>query len=412
MQEREISVSTLSNGFTVIGEPRSTGLQSVSLCLYLSIGVLLDVEERLGAGLLLAELFNRGSTRLASKEFRAEFERRGINFVSGGGFDRCVVRIDCMSDQLDFALAHTFEAISQPRFDDESALQEAKRTLLNDIRARDDEPAGIAANRLVEWLFPSPFNRPREGSISGIEGASGEFLAELHAGMSQTTGALLAWCGDASQERIESLLSKHANFSATRKISLPTCGALIPRKVAPLHIEHPVEQRSVMIGFESAPVTEAGYFPAKVASLCLGGGLFARLFNELREKRGLVYDISCSHSSNRERGWMVVGFACETSRFSTALELTQEIFRGFSPTEQELTRAQRQVRLMLAAGAEARSSRCETLAAEYFFHGRIRGEQELVSAVQAVDERQILTLFERYPPFTNFVQVSVGGELS
>lgn len=408
-----VEISVLAGGVTVLGETRSGGdgaPATVSACIYLPCGVIFDPPDQIGASLVLAEIFNRGTSTLSSKEFRAKFEKRGMHFIAGGGFERSVVRLDCLVTHFRDGVKLVSEALRTPRVGDFASIAESKRMLINDIRARDDDSAGLASKALTELFFTEPFNRPREGSESGILSVGEK---QLNASLSEALSAgsvIFSWCGSISQEQVLEIIESEFALPQRAKREIPRCFAVNTQDISPLHIARPTEQRSVMIAFESASVKEGGYYPAKVASLILGGGLSARLFDEVREKRGLVYDISCSHSSNRDRGWFVVGFACAPERFKQAVTVTRSVMSDFVPTARELARARSQIRLSLAAGSESRAARCETLASEWSYYGRVRSDEELIAAVNDVTPDRIQKLWEAYPPFRHAVEVSVGGD--
>jgi len=429
-----IDITHLKCGAVLLGESRfetgdsgvedsttkNRGIQTVSVCIYLPCGVVFDDLETLGSSLLITELFNRGTTQfketnsecieLDGREFRARFERKGTHFSAGGGFERCVIRVDCVAQHLAEALKLIGAVIAAPRFSDPLALEESRRMLINDIRSRSDDPAGLAAQHLTELFFAPPFNRAREGTEAGILAANSDVLRAGHFNALSGGSIIFSWCGATTQAQMVTLIEQEFYFLHPAIRTVPKCFARNTQDLNPLHIAKPTEQRSVMMAFESASMLDAGYFPAKIASLCLGGGLFSRLFNEVREKRGLVYDVSCSHASNRDRGWFVVGFACAPQQFEEASACTRSVILDFSPSEIELQRARAQVKLSLAVADESRGSRCETLAAEWCYRGRVRSEEELLSAVNNVTAESIAELWRVYSPFRNCVEVSVGGE--
>ena len=142
-----------------------------------------------------------------------------------------------------------------------------------------------------------------------------------------------------------------------------------------------------MLAFEAPPYRHADYFAAQVCAGALGGGMSSRLFQEVREKRGLCYAIHAFASGLSDAGMFAVYAACGPDRAAQLLgvvrdELLRAADRGFS--EEEVGRVKAQLKMGLLAGLESGGARAEQLARQILIHGRPLTTQELIDKVEGV----------------------------
>ncbi|MDE0406727.1 MAG: pitrilysin family protein, partial [Alphaproteobacteria bacterium] len=160
-----------------------------------------------------------------------------------------------------------------------------------------------------------------------------------------------------------------------------------------------IEQTHLVLGFEGPSFREAGFYPAQVFSTLYGGGMSSRLFQEVREKRGLVYAIYSFASSAADTGLVGVyaGTAQESAEEVLAIVRGElEDLAGDGPDEDELARARAQLRASLLMARESTSSRCEQLAQQLLVHNRPIPPEELAERVEAVSAAEVMDIAARY----------------
>ena len=160
-----------------------------------------------------------------------------------------------------------------------------------------------------------------------------------------------------------------------------------------------LEQTHLVLGFEGPSFLEAGFYPAQVFSTLYGGGMSSRLFQEVREKRGLVYAIYSFASSAADTGLVGVyaGTAQENAEEVLAIVRGElEDLAGSGPEEDELARARAQLRASLSMARESTSSRCEQLAQQLLVHNRPIPPEELTERVEAVSAAEVMGIAARY----------------
>jgi predicted Zn-dependent peptidase len=164
-----------------------------------------------------------------------------------------------------------------------------------------------------------------------------------------------------------------------------------------------LEQLHLVLGFPGLTLDDPDFYAASVLSTAFGGGMSSRLFQEIREKRGLVYTIHCFAHSYRDGGLFGIYAGTgeeEVSELVPALcEEARKLEGGFSPVE--LARAKTQMKAGLLMSLESTSARCEQLAQHLLIHGTPFDPPEIVQRIEAVDDaaiRRIVAGWRSAPP--------------
>jgi predicted Zn-dependent peptidase len=158
------------------------------------------------------------------------------------------------------------------------------------------------------------------------------------------------------------------------------------------------EQTHVVLAFEGAHYRHADYFTAQICAGALGGGMSSRLFQEVRERRGLCYAIYAFSSGLSDSGMFTIHAAGGPDRAHELFavirdELVKAAEHGFRP--EELTRVKAQLKMGLLAGLESSSARAEQLARQVLIYGRPLSTEELVEKVEKVEARDLQALVAR-----------------
>ena len=152
-------------------------------------------------------------------------------------------------------------------------------------------------------------------------------------------------------------------------------------------VERDLEQLHLVLGFPGLPLCDPDYYAAAVLSTAFGGGMSSRLFQEIREKRGLVYSINSFAHSYRDGGLFGVYAGTGEDEAAELLPVlcdeTQKLADGFA--EVELARAKAQMKAGLLMSLESTSARCEQMAQYMLIHGTPFDPDDLVRRIDAVD---------------------------
>jgi predicted Zn-dependent peptidase len=169
--------------------------------------------------------------------------------------------------------------------------------------------------------------------------------------------------------------------------------------------ERPLEQVHIVMGMEGLPYKHEDYYAASLLATILGGGMSSRLFQEIREKRGLVYSIYAFHSPSSDTGIFGIYAGTSQEKANELIEVTASELKHFSRTdfEADLKRAKAQVKAGLMMSLESTSSRCEQLANQMHIHGKPISPHDTLKKVDGVTVDHIKkvadTFFSSTPTF-------------
>jgi predicted Zn-dependent peptidase len=162
--------------------------------------------------------------------------------------------------------------------------------------------------------------------------------------------------------------------------------------------EKPFEQTHVVLAFEAPSYRHPDYFTSLVLAGALGGGMSSRLFQEVRERRGLCYSIYAFPHAMSDSGLMTIHAACGPDRAHDLFgvirgELVRAAEHGFHADE--VARVQAQIKMGLLAGLESSRTRADQLARQILFFGRVLTTQEIIEQVEAIELSDLQVLVER-----------------
>jgi predicted Zn-dependent peptidase len=175
------------------------------------------------------------------------------------------------------------------------------------------------------------------------------------------------------------------------------------------HLQKDTTQTQIAIAYPSVPFGHADYYAAQGAVNVLSGGMSARLFTEVREKRGLCYSVWASHQTFKDRASVICYAGTTNERAQETLNVTlaevQRLQDGIEPDEVE--RVQAGLKSTLIMREESTSARAGAMASDWYYLGRVRGLDEIQEAIDSLTPRRIVAHLKRMPP-RDFTIVTLG----
>jgi zinc protease len=320
-------------------------LPIVDIEVVFAAGSAFDPEQLRGLAMLTGSLLDEGAGGLHADEIGYEFERVGAQFNSRTGYDASSLSLRSLSDRarLDRALANFLRVLAKPDFPDE-ALERQRRRFLIGIQQKRQSPAAVADEAFQAALYGDhPYAFPSEGSEESLKRIGRGEIAEFHARHYVARNAVIAIVGDLSRARARAL-AERISGSLPRGQASPPLPAVPPLAGAEtIRIAHPSAQMHIVIGQPAMAQADPDYFPLYVGNHVLGGsGLVSRLFNVVRNERGLAYSVSSWFSPRREAGPFSAGVQTRADQAPEAARLLHDSIREFidgGPTDEELEAA-------------------------------------------------------------------------
>jgi predicted Zn-dependent peptidase len=354
---------------------------------------------------------SKDGTKRDSRALSDALDDLGIDRGGGSDVEYTTFGGATLADYLPQALELYSDIVRRPLLlqpDFETEDFEAQRQLaLQALDSLEDNPARKMFVQLRHVYFPDNYGRSPMGSREGLEALTLDALRADHAARFRPDGAILAFAGGFDFDAVADVAE---NLFSDWKGDLPD--APQPQNVhngGMHHIAQETAQQHIGVAYAGVPSTHEHFYNYRMAMSVLSGGMGARLFTEVREKRGLVYSVSASAASLRGCGFTLAYAGTTPERSQETLDVLlhelQRVKEGV--TEDEVERAKVGMLSSLVMQEESSRARAGAIARDQFVLGRVRPLDEITSAIQAVTPKTIHEFYEANPP-QDFTVVTLG----
>ena len=401
-----IRTEKMSNNLTVIVE-EVPYLESVAYDLEIPGGILHDREGQVGTSLVLAEITSRGAGVYDAKALSDEFDSAGIRHGEYSGHDRFVYRGALLPDKLEKALSLVSDMVLRPTVP-EHEIPGIQSLLLQDIRSLKDNPSRWVMVELGTRYYPNPHGRPGMGSEEGIEKVTASLICAEWERLYRPSKAVLSIAGNVRTAEVLALAEKYFGEWKGNGVERPPFGKVAPHAIH--HISTDAAQLQIALAFPSVKYGDPLYYAAKVGNGVLSGGMFGRLFIEVREKRGLCYSVYSRHSASIDYGSVTAYAGTTPERAQETLDVLLKELRSVkgTVTDEELSRSVANLKSGLIIGEESAGSRASSNAGDYLTGGKTRTLEEVASEVDKVTKEMVDQYFDSHSVDDSFV-VTLGS---
>jgi len=403
MSER-LDKHILKNGMVVLGEPMES-VSSAAFVFMLPCGAARIPDGCCGAGAVIADWIFRGAGDKNSRELGDALDGLGLHRISSVGSSHITIGAALESGNLAQALDLYADIILKSRLQEEQ-FELARQLAIDEVKALDDDPRQKVMLKLQEQFYPSPLGRSSLGEIAELKALTAERTKQIVKDKFNLTETIFAVAGkydfDAIVKQIENL------FETNQQKQLKP---VRPGSKADKYTHFHNEGAQVHIGLmtETVKPTDEDYYNARVAVSVLSGGMSARLFTEVREKRGLCYAIKAQYHSLKEAAGIMCYAGTTPEKSQETLDVIIREFNRLSEgiNKEEIERAKVGLKSVLVLQSESSSSRAGGIGGDYYMLGRVRGLDEIKNRIEQTTIDSVLG-FLRSSRFKDFTIVTIG----
>lgn len=316
----------------------------VSLKLAFRGGAALDPEDKPGLANLVSATMDEGAGALTSQEFQQALSQKAIKLSFDAGSDAFYGSLKTLSEHRERAFDLLELALTEPRFDAEP-VQRLKSQIQASLARQSQDPRSVANRTLDKLMFPEhPYGRPTSGTRASLQGITQADLQQFVETRFARDRLMVGVVGDITPEELKPLLDRaFADLPATTG-DVPQVADVDPKGAGEtVVVEKNVPQSWVVFGHGGISRDDPDYYAASIVNYILGGGSFAsRLFNEVREERGLAYSVYSYLSPLDHASVMGGGLGTGNASVGKALEVVRQEWRRMAehgPTQEELADA-------------------------------------------------------------------------
>jgi predicted Zn-dependent peptidase len=376
-------LTTLDSGARVVTEAMPA-VRSVALGLWIGTGSRSETDDQAGLSHLLEHLLFKGTAKYSSLEIDQIFDAMGGELNAGTGRETTSVYARVIDDRLSDAFDVMADMVFRPAFKD---VDSERAVILEEIAMYEDDPQEKVFDVLGEAVFADhPLGRAIIGRAPVIAETPVQDIAEFHAGRYVPSNVVIAAAGAIEHERLVELAAERVPATAANG-GKPTSSAPVPSPARRRFERKDTEQYHVCLGGPGLSRHDERRFAIRVLDTIFGGTSSSRLFQEIRERRGLAYAVYSFTNGYQDAGQVGLYLGTRGDNLAQALEVIGlELQRlGEEPaTKDELERAKENLKGRVVLSLESTGARMNRLGSEVLAGAPLLSLDEVVERIEAV----------------------------
>ncbi|MBM3659276.1 MAG: insulinase family protein [Actinobacteria bacterium] len=392
-----IRTSSLDSGLRVVTEAMP-GLRSVAVGFWVGTGSRDETDPMAGASHFLEHLLFKGTQRRGAAEIAEAVESVGGDMNAFTGQELTAFYVRMPDQRLPLAVDILSDIVWSPALRPADVDSE-RQVILEEIRMRDDTPDDLVHDLFASAMFPDhPIGREITGSPATIEPMARDAIAEFHAAHYHPGNVVVAVAGNVDHDEVVRLVEDGMRgVAGDRPARLAHDGEPGPKPIA--LVEDDTEQVHLVLGMRAMRRDDPDRYAFGVVNQVLGGGMSSRLFQEVREQRGLAYSVYSYRAAFEETGAFGIYAGTAPERVDELLDVLDgqlaRLQADGGVSERELESAKGHLTGSMALGLESSISRMNRIGRSELLMGEIPSLDELVRACEAVTATDVERVVDR-----------------
>ncbi|MFC1738116.1 M16 family metallopeptidase [Planctomycetota bacterium] len=394
----------LNNGMVILGEPMEA-VESAAFVFMLPAGSSRLPDGCCGAANVITDWIFRGAGNKDSRQLSDALDGLGLHRSSAVGSSHIIIGAALEADNLNEALELYADVILQPSLKDDQ-FEPARQLAIDGVESLDDNPRQKVMLELTKQFYPSPLGRSTVGKVGELKVLNPDKTKSIfneNFNLSQTIFSVAGkYDFDTVTKQMENLFEKDK-----QKPAAAISPGARPSKHA--HINNDGAQVHIGLMTDTVKVDDENYYNARVAISVLSGGMSARLFTEVREKRGLCYAVSAGYHCLKDAAGIRSYAGTTPEKGQETLDVIMGEFNRLADgiTEEEIDRAKVGLKSSLILHSESSSSRAGAIGSDYYMLNRVRGLDEIKSEIEKTSVDSVLGFLQNNR-FKDFTVVTIG----
>jgi predicted Zn-dependent peptidase len=391
----EYQKSVLANNMRIVTE-RMPHVRSVAVGIWVDTGSRNEPESRGGISHLIEHLVFKGTATRTAEEIAKTVDSVGGQMDAFTAKEHTCFYVSVLDEHLALAVDLLSDILLHPSFPAEE-IEREKSVVLQEIKMVEDTPDDLIHELFNERIWPGhSLGRPILGTREKVQGFSRETILSYFHEEYCPARVIIGVAGNVEHEQVVELFDRpFAHFirqCASRNGMPPTLTPQIDL------VTKTLEQVHLVVGFPGLPQASAERYALFLLNDIIGGSMSSRLFQKVREREGLVYTIYSGAQSYHDTGLVSIYAGTDAQNFSKVLKLVLKEIRALHKegiTSEELRRAKEHLKGNLMLSLESTSSRMNRLARQELSFGAFFSLDEMLSAIEAVQEEEVHGLIHR-----------------
>jgi predicted Zn-dependent peptidase len=386
-------ITRFSNGLTIVTDPMPQ-LESAVVGVWVNCGARHETRAQMGISHMLEHMAFKGTKRRSARDIAEEIEAVGGYLNAYTSREQTAFHVRTLKSDVPLAVDILADILTNPVFD-EGEIERERQVVLQEIGQARDTPDDIVFDYLQSAVYPDqPMGWPILGEEETVHAFTRDDLNTYMGANYRAGGMTFVASGAVQHPQMVRLVEEHFGDLKPGPGPRAQTARYAGRDV---RLNEELEQVHVTYAFPGVASADDELLTAQVYATALGGGMSSRLFQEIREKRGLCYSIYAFANSFIDGG--LVGIYAGTGEREaadiSALVAGEMEALAVNAGDQEVARAKAQLKSGLLMGLERPTSRAEQIAAHLLAYGRVLSVEEITAKLEEVDKHKVRHFGER-----------------
>jgi len=386
-------ITTLSSGLRVAVDEMKD-VETVSVGVFVNTGSRHETPEINGISHFLEHMAFKGTKKRSAKQIAEEFEGIGGRINAYTSKERTVYYAKVLKQHAEFAVEFLADILQNSTFD-KVELEKERGVILQEIAMTNDTPDDIIFDHFQETAYPKQaLGRSILGPVKNIKKFDRDYFSDYIGKQYNYQNMAVVAAGNIKENDLVKWSKKYFTKLGNNKIKTPEVGKYFG---GDFRKEKKLEQINLVMGFKGVSHMHEDYYTSQILAMVLGGGMSSRLFQEVRENRGLAYSIYAFNYAHQDSG--VFGIYAGTTPektnelISATCDEVKKICEKISDKELQRVRTQFEASLLMAK--ESTSTRMQKLGSDILSRDRIISDAEIMKKILAVKKSDVTKLAEK-----------------
>jgi predicted Zn-dependent peptidase len=396
----QVQLTRLPNGLTVLTE-RMPSLRSATVGIWVRRGSRHEPKDWNGVCHFIEHAVFKGTERRTALDIAVESDRFGGHFDAYTTHEMTGFAMKVVDTALPAAFDLLADMLARPRFDEEELRREQK-VIIEEMKMVEDTPDEFLAEIFNAAYFPGhPLGRPIEGTEETVSTFGHERTAAFHATAYAPPNLVIAAAGNVEHEQLVELAARAFEKEKADEGEVKSVDDYSPSPAAPILIQRKkeLEQAHLIIAAPFPSARHEDRYAASLLSSVIGGGTSSRLWQRVREERGLAYSVGAAGSHFTDAGIFQIYAGTSPEQLDEVLDISLEELRRTLREivgEDELQLVKDQAVSSILLGLESTSARAGTLARQEIVHGRRIAPDQVIARIESVTPEDLLRIASQF----------------
>jgi predicted Zn-dependent peptidase len=394
--ERNLSRTVLPSGLIILTE-RMEHMRSVAMGVWIKSGSRCEPAEANGISHFVEHMLFKGTRSRSAQHIAREMDSIGGNLDAFTGKETICFNVKSLAEHVPIALDVLADLVLNPVFDLPD-IERERGVILEEIKIDEDNPDVLVHELFTQAFWKDhPLGWPILGTAATVSKLDRQSLVAYHGDRFHGGNMIFSAAGNLEHEAfvaaVAGKFSALAGGATLDELPAPEAAARIVRRN-----KKSLEQVQICLGVPAPPITDENRYATLILNTVLGGGMSSRLFQTIREERGMAYSIYSDLSPYRDTGTLLVYAGTSAGKALEVVDLILDEFRKLKQeplTGEELTRAKDQVKGNMLMGLESSNARMANLARQEMYFREFITVDEIIARIGEVSVAQVQAMAQR-----------------